>query len=952
MTPERWSEIERICQGALDRGPAERAAYVADMCRGDDALRLEIETLLAEECRTAGFMGAPAAANEPVGDGRRLIGRRLGGYVITEWLGAGGMGEVYRGHDAQLGRDVAIKILPAAFVGDPARLERFNREARMLAALNHPNIGAIYGLEHLDGVPAIVLELVEGVTLAEHLDGGPLPVAEALSVAAQIVEALDAAHTRGIVHRDLKPSNIKLTAAGGVKVLDFGLAEELGQESGHPQAGGVHHAAHGSAARSGTVAGTPGYMSPEQANGDALDVRSDIFSFGVVFYEMVTARTSAASSAAQHAANRTLARSLSAPRCLSPAVPPALDAIIRRSMEKERGARYQSAAELRAALKHLEHGGVAPRSPTLRIAAALVAVAAAILIAMFGWLRFKSNAAAALAEYTPITHFADSATSPSLSSDGRMVTFIRGRSTFEGPGQVYVKALPDGQPIQLTDDGLNKMSPTFSPDGRRIAYTTVSGRFEWNTWIVSLGERQPQLWLANASGLSWTAEHQILYSAITNGLHMSLVASDELRMAVRPIYAPAHEAGMVHRSALSPDGRWVLVVEMENPVWQQCGVMPVDGLRAGWRIGRAGQCTSAAWSPDGRWMYFSSNASGTFHIWRQRFPDGAPEQLTDGPTEEEGLALAPDGRSLLTSIGSRQSSLWVRNGGAAREISDEGYAFVPVVPNGSSQPFSADGRRLVYLVRRAPVHSSSSDDRAGELWVTDLSSGRSQSLFSGYRIIGYDVARDNRRIAFAALDDRGTPHIWVGTLDGGTPPRQLSSIAADTPRFAGSDIFCRGSDGSAKFIYRIRESGKSEKVIDDSVLFLMSVSPDGAWLIGRVATAHDPSGRQATRAFPTAGGASVTICDLCDVDWTADGASFVLRFPGDAASARTFVIAHAHGMLPDLPAGGIHAEADLNGLPVLQKIDGYVYPADRDAREVAYTLMTIDRNIYRVSLHR
>ena len=227
--------------------------------------------------------------------------------------------------------------------------------------------------------------------------------------------------------------------------------------------------------------------------------------------------------------------------------------------------------------------------------------------------------------------------------------------------------------------------------------------------------------------------------------------------------------------------------------------------------------------------------------------------------------MAPDGASLLTSVGSRQSSMWLRNGGADHEISGEGYAFVPVLPNGSSQPFSADGRRLFYLVRRGQLRSSVSDERSGELWTTDLSTGRSESLFPAYRVVGYDVGRDNRQIAFAALDERGTSYIWRGTLDGGTPPRQISSFAADTPRFAGSDIFCRSSDGPAKFIYRIRESGQPEKVIDDSVLFLMSVSPDGAWLIGRVAVADDPSGRQTTRAFPTAGGAPVTICDLCDV---------------------------------------------------------------------------------------
>jgi Tol biopolymer transport system component len=572
-------------------------------------------------------------------------------------------------------------------------------------------------------------------------------------------------------------------------------------------------------------------------------------------------------------------------------------------------------------------------------------------MAMFAWLRFTSKTPLP-AEYTPVTDFADSATSPSLSADGRVVTFIRGNSTFQGPGQVYVKTLPDGDPIQLTSDGLNKMSPMFSPDGRRIAYTTVSGRFEWNTWIVSLRERRPRLWLANASGLSWMGEHEILFSSITNGLHMGLVASDEPRAAVRSIYAPAHEAGMVHRSALSPDGRSVLAVEMENPVWQQCRVVPADGSSPGWRIGRAGQCTSAAWSPDGRWMYFSSNAGGTFHIWRQRFPDGSPEQLTAGPTEEEGVAMAADGGSLLTSIGSRQSSVRVRGGGAEREVSGEGYAFVPVLPNGPAQPFSADGRRLFYLVRRGPLRSSSSEERSGELRTIDVTTGLGQSLFPAHRVVGYDIARDNRRIAFAALDDGGTPHIWLASLDGETAPRQLSPLAADTPRFAGSDIVCRGSDGSAKFIYRIRETGAAEKVLDRPVLFLMSASPDGAWLIGRVAADEETSGRQVTRAFPTAGGAPVTVCDLCDVDWTPDGASFVLRLTGDGESARTFVIPLARGMLPDVPAGGIHAEADLNGMPVVQKIDGYVYPSDREASQVAYSRITIHRNIYRVSIPR
>jgi serine/threonine protein kinase len=955
MTPERWSRIERICQAALDRRANERTAYVAEACSGDDELRHEVETLLAEECRVAGFMSRPAVAvsGEPVGDAASLVGRAAGAYLITEWLGAGGMGEVYRAHDAELRRDVAIKILSREFAGNRERLERFRREARILASLNHPNIGAIYGLEHLDGVPAIVLELVEGPTLAERLARGPLPIDEAVSIAVQIIEALDAAHGRGIVHRDLKPSNIKLTAGGGVKVLDFGLAKELGDPAPDLPAG-MPRAAGDSVSAPGAIVGTAAYMSPEQASGQALDVRSDIFSFGVVLYEMVTARPEPADSSTS-LVDRIRSGTLPSPRRINPGVPPRFEAIILRAIEKERGARYQSAAEVRAAFKNLTLDDAAPVSARRRRVAAAAApvavVAAAIAIGALAWTRSSPSSPSAPIDYAQVTDFADSATSPALSPDGRMVSFIRGRSTFQGPGQIYVKALPDGEPQQLTDDRLSKMSPIFSPDGGRIAYTAVSGRFEWDTWIVSLRDRRPQKWLANASGLSWRSERHILFSEITSGLHMSLVGSDEARSAVQPIYAPSHEAGMVHRSALSPDARWILVVEMENPVWQQCRVIPADGSGAGWRIGRPGQCTYAAWSPDGRWMYFSSNAGGTFHIWRQRFPDGPSEQLTAGPTEEEGLALAPDGASLLTSIGSRQSSMWIRDAGGEREISGEGYAFVPTLPNGSSQPFSADGGRVFYLIRRGASRSPAPEDRSGSLWMTDLSTGRSQPLFPEHRIVGYDLARDNRRIAFAALDERGTPHVWVGSIEGQSTPRQMSRLPADNPRFAGNELLCIGNDGAARFIYRIRDGGELEKLVDRSVLFLMSASRDGAWLIGRVAT-DDGRAAQATLAFPMAGGAPVTVCDLCEADWTPDGASLVLRLTGDQQQQRTVLIADTDQVLRRLPPKGIQSEADLSRLAVQRKIDGFVYPAGGDAQLIAFSRVTIHRNIYRVPIAR
>ena len=219
LSPENWPRLREVFEGALALPADERPVYLGHACGGDAALRSEVESLLASHSLAHDFLEAPALT--PVS----LVGRRFGGYSVGALLGVGGMGEVYRAHDEQLHRDVAIKILPPLFAHDPGRLARFEHEARMLAALNHPHIGAIYGLENVDGSPALVLELVEGETLADRLARGPLPLRDALAVMRQIAEALDSAHEKGIVHRDLKPANIKITPAGVVKVLDFGLAK-------------------------------------------------------------------------------------------------------------------------------------------------------------------------------------------------------------------------------------------------------------------------------------------------------------------------------------------------------------------------------------------------------------------------------------------------------------------------------------------------------------------------------------------------------------------------------------------------------------------------------------------------------------------------------------------------------------------------------------------------------
>ena len=297
LTPERHAEIERVCQLALDLDATSRAAYLAESCGGDADLRREVDSLLAHEQSAQSFIEEPvldAAARTLATSG--LLGERIGPYQVVSLLGSGGMGDVYRARDTQLDRDVAIKVLSPVFLSDPERLARFHREARVLASMNHPHIGAIYGVEQEQaGRPALVLELVEGPTLAERLrepnvrPGSGLPVAETLAIASQIAQALEAAHEKGIVHRDLKPANIKLTPAGMVKVLDFGLAKVAAAADGaDDRFGAARVALPISEIRPDVILGTAAYMSPEQARGATVDKRTDIWAFGCVLFEMLS----------------------------------------------------------------------------------------------------------------------------------------------------------------------------------------------------------------------------------------------------------------------------------------------------------------------------------------------------------------------------------------------------------------------------------------------------------------------------------------------------------------------------------------------------------------------------------------------------------------------------------------------------------------------------------------
>jgi eukaryotic-like serine/threonine-protein kinase len=674
MTPERWNAIERLYHAAAERAPDDRAQFLTEACGGDDALREQVTALLEESLLDEGFAEGPALPSAALFAHKEfapLTGQVVGGYHLQELLGRGGMGEVYRAQDPKLGRDVAIKILPPAFTSDPQRLARFDREARMLAAVNHPNICAIYGIEESGPLRYLILEIVEGRTLAEilaeHARSNGLPLRDTLRIARQISEALEVAHEKGIIHRDLKPANIKITPEGVVKVLDFGLAKPVVSPGTSELSDGplVINAKRAE----GPIIGTAAYMSPEQARGMAVDKRSDIWAFGCVLYEMLAGRLAFTGDTVSDTIAKILERD-PVWSALPASTPPAVRRLLIRCLAKEPKDRLRDIGDARIEIDGV--GEVRPGIPETSVGSprwpAALAVAAVVvsgLVVLATWPTRQQSFSSiedrlAKAKYTSVTEWEGAELDAAISADGKFAAFVADAS---GAFQIWLTQLGSGTFRNLTPDQQDERNRLnrpvgFSVDGTNIWISGSPAGRRLRTMPFTGGPLRPFL-EERVLNVAWSPDNtRLVYLRAGNDGDPLFVGERDGGNAVQIVAGKEGEHN--HFPTWSIDSQWIYYVHfideaMSADLWR----VPSSG-GAPERLTEQYRDVRYPTPLDTRTVLYVARdeTGGGPWLWALDVETKARTRVSVGPNRYLSVSASADARRLVATIAKSTASLW------------------------------------------------------------------------------------------------------------------------------------------------------------------------------------------------------------------------------------------------------------------------------------------------------
>ena len=739
-----------------------------------------------------------------------LVEKTIGHYEIAEQIGAGGMGEVYRARDTQLGRDVALKLIPAELAGDAERLSRFEREARLLASLNHPNVAVVHGLENIDGVRLLVMELIPGDDLSVRIDQGPMPVDEALDVMRQVAEGLAAAHDHGIFHRDLKPANIKVTPEGTAKVLDFGLAKADPTSTGVIDFSTSPTITHDPTA-AGVILGTAAYMSPEQARGKPADRRADVWAFGVVFFELLTGKRLFAG----ETVSDTLAAVLRAEpewESLPSDTPPAIKRLLRRCLERNVRKRLQDISEARIAIENAMSGE--PDEFDVAVAEAVASGGTGTGVGAWGFSKrmFLVTTFLAVIAAFALGQLADrirgggdaQAPMPVLKSEFQTKDGIFVSPEFSPDGSRFL--YPDDGRLWIRDLGRYKAQPipgtegmirgAFSPDGRHIV--TTDGTYLYR--MPSEGGQKtklanlPQTMHREAGGIVWTADDRLIFVLGNSGLYWMPASGGDPQeyMAIEEGYEDYHGLTPL------PDGKGLLYVIHKPKVFNTIGLC-VDGMGRE-LLTEAGDIGNPAYSPTGHILY--TRLFGTLGIW------AVPLSLDRLEVTGEPFLVVPDAAAPAVSRRGTLVHRPLQQDVATHLVwmTREGVAIDTIAATertrGLQVTVSPDGRRLL---------TSEAENDNFDLWVYDLSGGTPQRLTTDPANDGSVAwSPDGRSVVYVNGNLIGELEIRIRATDGRGEPRVLGE--GGTPSFSPDgnwiifekygknfipDIYYMPADGSA-----------------------------------------------------------------------------------------------------------------------------------------------------------